>query len=298
VLAGLSRTLRGPILSQDMDSRWAAVRRQLSRIRNAISSSWTTVYFIIRWIYDFELDVWYLISIGPQCSDWICWECYHHEGSSWSVLSGQIRSWNQARWSILSNSSCTNCISAHCSKAISLENAALIACLQVEHCIEEWSTGVYVKAKFEESTSSLRYMAHLEKLVAWRELNPDVVDKILATMYKRCRYVHVSNVEGGSVLMCQSAGLLVSRLKNQFLHWLMMQGKRQGKSLKLGQVTQRVRARNRLNWCIVSGCNKCTVHHTFCKLLSAIYVWECLYCSTETTILRCYPAPWTYRVLP
>jgi hypothetical protein len=61
-------------------------------------------------------------------------------------------------------------------------------------------------------------MAHLEKLVAWRELNPDVVDKILATMYKRCRYVHVSNVEGGSVLMCQSAGLLVSRLKNQFLH--------------------------------------------------------------------------------
>ena len=134
---------------------------------------------------------WYLISIGPQCSDWICWECYHHEGSSWSILSGQIRSWNQARWSILSNSSCTNCVSAHCGKAISLENVALIACLQVEHCIEEWSTGVYVKAKFEESTSVLRYMAHLEKLVAWRELNPDVVDKILATMYKRCRYVHV-----------------------------------------------------------------------------------------------------------
>jgi hypothetical protein len=66
-----------------------------------------------------------------------------------------------------------------------------MAFLQVEHCIEEWSTGSLVKAKFEEPMALPCYIAHLEKLESWHELNPDVVDKILATMYKRCRYIHI-----------------------------------------------------------------------------------------------------------
>lgn len=59
---------------------------------------------------------------------------------------------------------------------------------QVEHCIKEWSTGTLVKAKFEESTALPWYDAHLEKLESWRELNSAVVDKIRATLYRRCRF--------------------------------------------------------------------------------------------------------------
>ncbi|KAN0103805.1 hypothetical protein V8E52_011613 [Russula decolorans] len=65
---------------------------------------------------------------------------------------------------------------------------ALIALIltAVEHCIEEWSTGMLVKANFEESTAAPLYDAHLEKLQNWHELNPTVVDKILETLFKRC----------------------------------------------------------------------------------------------------------------
>jgi hypothetical protein len=46
-----------------------------------------------------------------------------------------------------------------------------------------------VKANFEESTAAPLYDAHLEKLRNWHELNPTVVDKILETLFKRCRSV-------------------------------------------------------------------------------------------------------------
>ena len=63
----------------------------------------------------------------------------------------------------------------------------------MEHCIEEWSTGSFVKAKFEESTALPIYLAHFKRLESWYALNPEVVDKLLATMYKRCRCVCIFN---------------------------------------------------------------------------------------------------------
>ena len=64
--------------------------------------------------------------------------------------------------------------------------------VQVEHCIGEWSTGTLVKVNFEESVAAPLYNAHLKKLRNWHELNPTVVDKILETLFKRCRSVTYS----------------------------------------------------------------------------------------------------------
>jgi hypothetical protein len=59
---------------------------------------------------------------------------------------------------------------------------------QVEHCIEEWASGSRVKAKFEASSMLPGYKANVEKLIAWQDLNPPIVNKIHLTLYKRCMY--------------------------------------------------------------------------------------------------------------
>jgi hypothetical protein len=62
--------------------------------------------------------------------------------------------------------------------------------VEVEFCIEEWSTGHYLKkSSFEEADNLARYTSHHQKLIEWRSLNPSVVDKMLKKRYDRMRYV-------------------------------------------------------------------------------------------------------------
>jgi hypothetical protein len=64
--------------------------------------------------------------------------------------------------------------------------------VEVEFCIEEWSTGIFIKnPSFDEAENLPRYMVHLEKLVEWCSLNPKVVDKILQKKYNRMQCIHL-----------------------------------------------------------------------------------------------------------
>ena len=62
--------------------------------------------------------------------------------------------------------------------------------IEVEFCIEEWSTGLFAKrSSFDEAENLARYTAHAEKLAEWRSLNATVVDKMLQKRFDRIRYV-------------------------------------------------------------------------------------------------------------
>ncbi|KAF9457578.1 hypothetical protein BDZ94DRAFT_1272833 [Collybia nuda] len=57
----------------------------------------------------------------------------------------------------------------------------------IEFCIQEFSTGRFVQAVFDEKDNKLRFEAHLQDLMEWAELKPDITDKILQKMHDRCR---------------------------------------------------------------------------------------------------------------
>jgi hypothetical protein len=76
--------------------------------------------------------------------------------------------------------------------SISFKLKSSLTHIQAEFCIEEWSTGIFIKSPgFEEADNLPRYSAHLQKLIEWRNLNPEVVDKILQKKYDRMRYVSI-----------------------------------------------------------------------------------------------------------
>ena len=47
---------------------------------------------------------------------------------------------------------------------------------QMEFCLEEWCTGVFVKTKFDESSISKIYETHLKGVTDWQKGNPSIVD--------------------------------------------------------------------------------------------------------------------------
>ena len=67
-----------------------------------------------------------------------------------------------------------------------------LTCIEVEFCIDEWSTGLFIKKSvFDEVENLSRYIDHFLKLNEWRSLNSMVVDKILQKKYDRMhRCVH------------------------------------------------------------------------------------------------------------
>ena len=56
---------------------------------------------------------------------------------------------------------------------------------QMEFCLEEWQTGVFIKAKFDESTINESYRAHLKGVSDWQKGNLSVVDKIHEKFFNR-----------------------------------------------------------------------------------------------------------------
>lgn len=55
----------------------------------------------------------------------------------------------------------------------------------MEFCLEEWRTGVFVKAKFDEAAISESYERHLKGVTDWQRGNPNVVDKIREKFFNR-----------------------------------------------------------------------------------------------------------------
>lgn len=56
---------------------------------------------------------------------------------------------------------------------------------KVEFCIEEWSTGQFVKAVFNEKAGEDKFKAHLKDLTEWNEGNSVVIGKIRNKLFER-----------------------------------------------------------------------------------------------------------------
>lgn len=62
--------------------------------------------------------------------------------------------------------------------------------VEVEFCINEWSTGLFIKKKgFDKAKNMSRFTAHIERLYEWHSLNPTVINNILQKRYDRMRWV-------------------------------------------------------------------------------------------------------------
>jgi hypothetical protein len=61
----------------------------------------------------------------------------------------------------------------------------LMYAIQIEFCIHEWSTGMFIKAEFNEKDNADRYKAHLTDLTKWRNGNPKVIDNICKKLFNR-----------------------------------------------------------------------------------------------------------------
>jgi hypothetical protein len=57
--------------------------------------------------------------------------------------------------------------------------------IQIQFCIEEWSTGMFIKAEFNEKDNADRYKAHLADLTIWHNGNPKVIDNICKKLFNR-----------------------------------------------------------------------------------------------------------------
>ena len=59
--------------------------------------------------------------------------------------------------------------------------------IQIEFCIEEWSSGMFVKAEFNEKSNTDRYKAHLADVTKWRNGSPIIVDNIRKKLFNRAQ---------------------------------------------------------------------------------------------------------------
>ncbi|KAK6980948.1 hypothetical protein R3P38DRAFT_3116870 [Favolaschia claudopus] len=55
----------------------------------------------------------------------------------------------------------------------------------LEHCANEWKTGVHVQTDFDESSITELYSKHLASIQQWNSLKPDVVKNIRTKFFKR-----------------------------------------------------------------------------------------------------------------
>jgi len=49
---------------------------------------------------------------------------------------------------------------------------------KIEFCLNEWKTGMFVDDKLQESSLKKKFSDHLQSVVSWNELNPEVTKKI------------------------------------------------------------------------------------------------------------------------
>jgi hypothetical protein len=59
--------------------------------------------------------------------------------------------------------------------------------VQIDHCLNEWSTGKHVRADFSEKLSAEGYHAYVADLETWNDLNKTVVDNTRKKYYLRAR---------------------------------------------------------------------------------------------------------------
>lgn len=63
---------------------------------------------------------------------------------------------------------------------------------QTDFCLDEWATGVHIKADFREKDVIARHAQFHVDLKEWEELNPSTVEGIRKKFYNRAMYVHVT----------------------------------------------------------------------------------------------------------
>lgn len=61
---------------------------------------------------------------------------------------------------------------------------------KVEFCIEEWSTGQFIKAVFNEKAAEDKFKTHLQDLTEWNEGNSVVIGKIRKKLFERALCVN------------------------------------------------------------------------------------------------------------
>jgi len=62
-------------------------------------------------------------------------------------------------------------------------------CIQIDFCIDEWSSGQFVKAKMWEKDVLARHEVYRKDLEDWHNLNVTAVDGIRRKWYQRARWV-------------------------------------------------------------------------------------------------------------
>ena len=63
----------------------------------------------------------------------------------------------------------------------------LTCMIQIEFCIEEWSSSMFVKAGFNEKSNTDRYKAHLADVTKWCNGTPTVVDNICKKLFNHAQ---------------------------------------------------------------------------------------------------------------
>ncbi|KAJ7181949.1 hypothetical protein C8R46DRAFT_1210392 [Mycena filopes] len=71
--------------------------------------------------------------------------------------------------------------------AVPVNGTVPIPSFQVEFCIEEYSTGRFQQAIFDETQNKDRYSVHLQDLTEWAALKPSVTDVIRQRMHDKLR---------------------------------------------------------------------------------------------------------------
>ena len=62
---------------------------------------------------------------------------------------------------------------------------------KIEFCLNEWKTGGFVSNKLQESSLKKKFSDHLQSVVSWDGLNPEVTRRIRQKIFNDLQYVTV-----------------------------------------------------------------------------------------------------------
>jgi hypothetical protein len=96
-----------------------------------------------------------------------------------------------------------------------LDSAYNVFNVQIEHCLHEWESGVFVPTNLDETVDGPRYRNHLANAITWKNLNKDATTRILEHI--SCKLLYVSRAETYSIGMSLTrlVGVTVGRNRNQ-----------------------------------------------------------------------------------
>lgn len=120
--------------------------------------------------------------IGCRQLQRLCEQQYHWDCPSNCTLWEWKEEPRHFSWLLLAITTVYDCFSFDCCEYhfFQVHYFAQLTNVEVEFCIGEWSTGLFIKkANFDEVDNQPRYEAHYQKLREWHSLNPTVVNNIL-----------------------------------------------------------------------------------------------------------------------